>query len=252
VVAKWWQLRPSVRRSQRDRDCLINDLSLVLSPGTRLGLLGPNGSGKSTLLRLLTGDLKPDAGRVEHAEGLRIVSLNQHRSGLDPSIPLCRALAPEGDQVVFGGKPMHVAAWARRFLFPPEALGMPVGRLAGGEQGRVHVAALMLRPADLLVLDEPTNDLDIATFEVLEESLVEFPGAVLLVTHDRFLFERVTTSVLGLDGSGIVTPFADYDQWEAAGAQSMMRLSGHGRKLVTGLAPQARRLRPLARRGDCG
>jgi hypothetical protein len=87
-----------------------------LSPGTRLGLLGPNGSGKSTLLRLLTGDLEPDAGRVEHAEGLRIVSLDQHRSGLDPSIPLCRALAPEGDQVVFGGKPMHVAAWARRFL----------------------------------------------------------------------------------------------------------------------------------------
>jgi ABC-type sulfate/molybdate transport systems ATPase subunit len=86
----------------------------------------------------------------------------------------------------------------------------------GGEQARVYVAALMLRPADLLVLDEPTNDLDIATLEVLEESLVEFPGAVLLVTHDRLLFERVTTSVLGLDGSGIVTPFADYDQWEAA------------------------------------
>jgi ATP-binding cassette subfamily F protein uup len=198
---------------------LIDDLSLVLSPGTRLGLLGPNGSGKSTLLRLLTGDLEPDAGRVEHAEGLRIATLDQHRSGLDPSIPLCRALAPEGDQVVFGGKPMHVAAWARRFLFPPEALGMPVGRLSGGEQARVHVAALMLRPADLLVLDEPTNDLDIATLEVLEESLVEFPGAVLLVTHDRFLFERVTTGVLALDGSGIVTPFADYDQWESARRQ---------------------------------
>ena len=195
---------------------LIDDLSIVLSPGTRLGLLGPNGSGKSTLLRLLTGDLEPDAGRVEHAEALRIVTLDQHRSAIDPSMPLCRALAPEGDQVVFGGKPIHVAAWARRFLFPPEALGMPVGRLSGGEQARVHVAALMLRPADLLVLDEPTNDLDIATLEVLEESLVEFPGAVLLVTHDRFLFERVTTSVLALDGSGTVTPFADYDQWESA------------------------------------
>ena len=195
---------------------LIDDVSLVLSPGTRMGLLGPNGSGKSTLLRLLTGGLKPDAGRLEHAEGLRIVTLDQHRSGLDPSIPLCRALAPEGDQVVFDGRPIHVAAWARRFLFPPEALGMPVGRLSGGEQARVHVAALMLRPADLLVLDEPTNDLDIATLEVLEESLVEFPGAVLLVTHDRFLFERVTTSALGLDGNGTVTAFADYDQWESA------------------------------------
>jgi ATP-binding cassette subfamily F protein uup len=195
---------------------LIDDVSLVLSPGTRMGLLGPNGSGKSTLLRLLTGGLEPDAGRVEHAEGLRIVTLDQHRSGLDPSIPLCRALAPDGDQVVFGGRPIHVAAWARRFLFPPEALGMPVGRLSGGEQARVHVAALMLRPADLLVLDEPTNDLDIATLEVLEESLVEFPGAVLLVTHDRFLFERVTTSALGLDGNGNVTAFADYEQWELA------------------------------------
>ena len=117
---------------------------------------------------------------------------------------------------MFGGKPIHVAGWARRFLFPPEPLGMPVGRLSGGEQARVHVAALMLQPADLLVLDEPTNDLDIPTLEVLEESLVEFPGAVVLVTHDRFLFERVTTSVLGLDGNGTVTPFADYEQWESA------------------------------------
>ncbi|MGH7803885.1 MAG: ABC-F family ATP-binding cassette domain-containing protein, partial [Candidatus Binatia bacterium] len=139
---------------------LIDDASLVLAPGTRLGLLGPNGSGKSTLLRLLTGELAPDSGRVIHAEGLRVVTLDQHRTALDPSMPLRRALAPEGDQVVFGGRPIHVAGWARRFLFPPEALGMPVGRLSGGEQARVHIAALMLRPADLLVLDEPTNDLD--------------------------------------------------------------------------------------------
>src|SRR5205085_846993 len=129
---------------------------------------------------------------------------------------LRRALAPEADQVIFGGRPVQVAAWTRRFLIPPEALGMPVGRLSGGEQARVHVAALMLRPADVLMLDEPTNDLDIATLEVLEESLVEFPGAVVLVTHDRFLFERVSTTVLALDGNGAVSPFADYSQWEAA------------------------------------
>jgi len=195
---------------------LIDDLSFALSPGTRLGLLGPNGSGKSTLIRLLTRELEPDTGRIEHAEALRIVTLDQQRSGFDPATTLRRALAPDGDQVIFGERPIHVAAWARRFLFPPEALGMPVGRLSGGEQARVHVAALMLRPADVLVLDEPTNDLDIATLEVLEESLVEFPGAVVLVTHDRFLFERVTTTVLGLDGKGNVTPFADYAQWEAA------------------------------------
>ena len=204
-----------VRKSFGDRR-LIDDLSFVLSPGTRLGLLGPNGSGKSTLIRLITGELDPDGGRIEHADDLRIVTLDQQRSGFDPATTLRRALAPQGDQVIFGGRPIHVAAWARRFLFPPEALGMPVGRLSGGEQARVHVAALMLRPADVLMLDEPTNDLDIATLEVLEESLVEFPGAVVLVTHDRFLFERVSTTVLALDGKGAVTPFADYSQWEAA------------------------------------
>jgi ATP-binding cassette subfamily F protein uup len=195
---------------------LLDDVNLVLGPGTRLGLLGPNGSGKSTLVRLLTGVLAPDAGRVERADGLRVAMLDQHRSRLDPEVTLRRALAPEGDQVVFGGRPIHVAGWARRFLFRPEQLTMPVGRLSGGEQARVLIASLMLQPADLLVLDEPTNDLDIPTLEALEESLVEFPGAVVLVTHDRFLFERVTTTVLALDGAGGATALADYRQWEAA------------------------------------
>jgi ATP-binding cassette subfamily F protein uup len=194
---------------------VLDDVNVVLGPGTRLGLLGPNGSGKSTLIRILTGDLAPDAGRVERADGLRIALLDQHRTQLDPQVTLRRALAPEGDQVVFGGRPIHVAGWARRFLFRAEQLTMPVGRLSGGEQARVHLATLMLQPADLLVLDEPTNDLDIPTLEVLEESLLEFPGAVVLVTHDRFLFEQVTTTVLALDGTGAATPFADYQQWAA-------------------------------------
>ena len=180
---------------------VLDDVSLVLGPGTRLGLLGPNGSGKSTLIQLLTGELEPDAGRIERADGLRVAVLDQHRSQLDPSLTLRRALAPQGDQVVFGERSIHVAGWARRFLFRSEQLGMPVGRLSGGEQARVLLASLMLQPADLLVLDEPTNDLDIPTLEVLEESLLEFPGAVVLVTHDRFLFERVTTTVLALDGT---------------------------------------------------
>jgi ATP-binding cassette subfamily F protein uup len=194
---------------------VVDDVSLVLAPGTRLGLLGPNGSGKSTLIRLLTRELEPDAGRVVHADDLRVAVLDQHRTRLDPSVTLRRALAPEGDQVVWNGRPMHVAGWARRFLFEAEQLTMPVGRLSGGEQARVLVAMLMLEPADVLVLDEPTNDLDIPTLEVLEESLCEFPGAVVLVTHDRFLFERVTTTVLALDGRGGAVPFADYAQWEA-------------------------------------
>ncbi len=193
---------------------IVDDANVVLGPGTRLGLLGPNGSGKSTLIRLLTGDLDPDAGRIQRAPDLRIATLDQHRTGLDPTVTLRRALAPEGDQVVFAGTPVHVVGWAQRFLFRPEQLVMPVGKLSGGEQARVLLAALMLQPADLLVLDEPTNDLDIPTLEVLEESLLEFPGAVVLVTHDRFLFERVTTTVLALDGTGAVTAFADYAQWE--------------------------------------
>jgi ATP-binding cassette subfamily F protein uup len=140
--------------------------------------------------------------------------LDQHRRGLDPSVTLQRALAPQGDQVVFNDRPIHVAGWARRFLFRSQQLTMPVGRLSGGEQARVVIARLMLEPADLLVLDEPTNDLDIPTLEVLEESLLEFPGAIVLVTHDRFLFERVSSTVLALDGRGTATAFADYAQWE--------------------------------------
>jgi ATP-binding cassette subfamily F protein uup len=195
---------------------VLDDVNLVLGPGTRLGLLGPNGSGKSTLIQLLVGTLPPDRGTIERAEGLRVALLDQHRTALDPTLTLRRALAPQGDQVVFGGRSIHVAGWARRFLFRSEQLVMPVGRLSGGEQARVHLATLMLQPADLLVLDEPTNDLDIPTLEVLEESLLEFPGAVVLVTHDRFLFERVTTTVLALDGRGGAVPYADYRQWEEA------------------------------------
>jgi ATP-binding cassette subfamily F protein uup len=216
-------------------------VSLVLGPGTRLGLLGPNGSGKSTLIRLLTGELTPDGGRIERAEGLRVAVLDQHRTLLDPSLTLRRALAPQGDQVVFGDRSLHVASWARRFLFRSEQLTMPVGRLSGGEQARVLLASLMLQPADLLVLDEPTNDLDIPTLEVLEESLLEFPGAVVLVTHDRFLFERATNTVLGLDGRGAAIPFADYRQWEATRREAA----------VTAPRPQPpaeRAVKPVAKR----
>ncbi|HEX9185843.1 MAG TPA: ABC-F family ATP-binding cassette domain-containing protein [Vicinamibacteria bacterium] len=189
-------------------------LDLVLSPGTRLGLLGANGTGKSTLLRLLARQEAPDAGTVEHAPGLKVVVFDQHRSRLDPAASLKRTLAPHGDSVVFQGRGIHVAGWARRFLFRAEQLETPVGRLSGGEQARAVLARLMLEPAELLLLDEPTNDLDIPTLEVLEESLLEFPGALVLVTHDRYLLDRVSTRILALDGKGGAVPYADYDQWD--------------------------------------
>jgi ATP-binding cassette subfamily F protein uup len=183
-----------------------------------VGLIGPNGSGKTTLLGLLAGEIPPDAGEIERAEGLRLVRFAQDRGSLDPFQPLRRALAPEGDAVVFRGRTVHVASWAKRFLFRPEQLELPVGRLSGGEQGRILIARMMLEPADLLMLDEPTNDLDIPTLEVLEESLAEFEGGLILVTHDRFLLERVSTVVLALDGAGGAETFADYAQWQAARA----------------------------------
>jgi len=198
---------------------LVRDLDLAIVRGTRVGLIGPNGSGKTTLLHLLAGTLEPDAGVVERAEDLRVVRFEQDRAGLDPAEPLRRALAPEGDRVTFQGRAIHVAAWAKRFLFRPEQLELPVGRLSGGEQARVLIARLMREPADLLMLDEPTNDLDIPTLEVLEDSLAEYDGGLVLVTHDRFMLERVSTVVLALDGRGGAETFADYAQWEAARAR---------------------------------
>jgi ATP-binding cassette subfamily F protein uup len=193
---------------------IVNNLEVLLTPSLRLGLLGPNGSGKTTLLNLLDGTLQPDAGTVERANALRVVRFNQNRETLDTSVPLRRALAPEGDTIIYQDRALHVAAWAKRFLFRAEQLDTPVYRLSGGEQARILIAKLMLQQADLLVLDEPTNDLDIPTLDVLEESLLEFQGALVLVTHDRYLLDRVSTQILALDGEGGSEYFADYSQWE--------------------------------------
>ncbi len=195
---------------------LFRDLSFTLSPGTKLGLLGANGSGKSTLLRLLTGELVPDHGTIERIDGLRVVSFDQNRDQLDREATLRRALAPNTDTLLYQGKPFHVTAWAKRFLFKVEQLDLLVGNLSGGEQARILIARLMLQPADVLLLDEPTNDLDIPSLEVLEESLAEFSGALVLVTHDRYLLDRLCTEIIGLDGRGEARLFADYSQWLAA------------------------------------
>jgi ATP-binding cassette subfamily F protein uup len=193
---------------------VFEDLELLLTPGMRLGVVGPIGSGKSTLLRTIVGELEPDSGSIRRVDDLRVVYFDQTRRGLDTEQTLKRVLAPEGDTLVYRDQGVHVVTWAKRFLFRAEQLDQPVSLLSGGERARVVLARLMLRPADLLVLDEPTNDLDIPTLEVLEESLLDFPGALVLVSHDRQLIDRVTTEILALDGRGGTQRYADYDQWQ--------------------------------------
>jgi ATP-binding cassette subfamily F protein uup len=192
---------------------IVRDVNLLLTNRTRLGIIGPNGAGKTTILRAITGDNPVSAGSVKRAPALRIVYLSQMRE-LDPSLTLQQALAPDSDAVVYQGRVTHVASYAAKFLFTGDQLRQPVDRLSGGERARVLLARLMLQPADVLILDEPTNDLDIPTLEILEDALLEFSGAVVLVTHDRHLLDRVTDSVLGLDGRGNAALFADYLQWE--------------------------------------
>lgn len=192
---------------------LFDGLNFTLTAGMKLGLVGPNGSGKTSLLRLMRGDLEPALGTVRRAEALRLVYLSQMRE-LDENLTLRRALAPEGDGLVYQGRNLHVASWAARFLFSGEQLNQPVRNLSGGERARVLIAKLMLQPADVLLLDEPTNDLDIPTLEILEDNLLEFEGALVLVTHDRYLLNRVASTVLGLDGKGCIGNFADFSQWE--------------------------------------
>jgi ATP-binding cassette subfamily F protein uup len=188
-------------------------LKFVLTAGSKVGLVGPNGSGKTTFLRLLRGELEPAEGSIRRADALRLVYFSQMRE-LDENLTLRRALAPEGDGLVYQGRNVHVASWAARFLFTGEQLNQPVRNLSGGERARVLIAKLMLEPADVLLLDEPTNDLDIPTLEILEDNLLEFPGALVLVTHDRYLLNRVASTVVGLDGDGNIGKFADYAQWE--------------------------------------
>ncbi|MBS2008789.1 MAG: ABC-F family ATP-binding cassette domain-containing protein [Cyanobacteria bacterium SZAS TMP-1] len=194
---------------------LFSNLDIVLTPGQKLGLLGTNGSGKTTLLKIIADTLQPDKGTVKRADGLKVVWFDQNREQLDQTITLKQALCPSGDSVVYRDRQMHVASWSKRFLFRPDQLSMPVSYLSGGEQARILIARLMLQPADILILDEPTNDLDIPSLEVLEESLEDFPGAVVLVTHDRFMLDSISTILLALDGKGGTEYFADYPQWES-------------------------------------
>jgi ATP-binding cassette subfamily F protein uup len=201
-----------------DGRTILEGVDLRLGPGVRVGLLGPNGCGKSTLIRVLLGEEAPSAGTVVRADGLQVAYFQQTREALDPERTLGDTLCPDGDHVSFRGARVHVRGYLERFLFEHDQLQMPVGKLSGGEQSRLLLAQLMLREAQLLVLDEPTNDLDLPTLAVLEESLTGFDGAVLLVTHDRYFLDQVATTILAFDTRpgaprGVV-PFASLGQWE--------------------------------------
>ncbi len=193
---------------------ILHNLELMISPGKAIGIVGHNGSGKSTLLKLLAKELEPDNGVVKYADKLQMVYFDQQRERLDPKMTLRRTLSDTGHTVTYRGQTIHLAGWAKRFCFQPEQLDLPVERLSGGEQARAVMARFMLQPADVLIVDEPTNDLDIPTREILEESFKEFSGALVLVTHDRFMLEKVCKEFVGLDGQGGHGHFATYGQWE--------------------------------------
>lgn len=195
---------------------LFRHLDFTLSPKTRIGLMGPNGSGKTTLLKVLAGELQPDQGTLKRADDLKIVYFDQHRAALASHISLRDALSPQGEYVEFQGSRIHVNGWCKRFLFSPDLLDLPIEKLSGGERARISIAHLMLQPADLLLLDEPTNDLDIATLETLEESLLEFPGALVLITHDRCMLDRICNQFLALGDAETPVIYAEYEQWKAA------------------------------------
>ena len=193
---------------------LFSGVDIVLSPKTRLGIVGVNGSGKTTLLKILAGEMQPDKGTCKYAEGIHIVYFDQHRAQLPAHISLREALSPQGDTVSYRGQSIHINSWCRRFLFSPDRLDLPFGYLSGGEKARVHIARLMLQPADILLLDEPTNDLDIPTLEILEQNLQDFPGAVVLISHDRYMLDQISNVILGLGTHTDTQLFADYRQWE--------------------------------------
>jgi ATP-binding cassette subfamily F protein uup len=193
---------------------VVRNFSTRIMRGDRIGLIGPNGAGKTTLLRMLVGDLAPDTGEVERGTNVEIAYFDQQREQLDPERSVVDTVADGNTTVTIGGVTRHVHGYLEDFLFPPERARSPVKALSGGERNRLLLARLLTRPANVLVLDEPTNDLDLETLELLEAQLVEFAGTILLVSHDRVFLDHVVTSTIAFEGHGRVVEYVGgYEDW---------------------------------------
>jgi ATP-binding cassette subfamily F protein uup len=201
---------------------IVRDFSIKIARGDRVGIVGPNGAGKTTLINMLIGTLAPDSGQVKLGTNLEIATLDQRRESLDPDTSVAATLTGgRGDAVIINGESRHVIGYMRDFLFKPEQAQTPVKALSGGEKGRLLLARALAQPSNLMVLDEPTNDLDLETLDLLQEMLASYPGTLLLVSHDRDFLDRTVTSVIASEGDGRWTEYA-------GGYSDMVVQRGHG------------------------
>jgi ATP-binding cassette subfamily F protein uup len=232
---------------------IVSDFSIRIQRGDRIGIVGPNGSGKTTLINMLTGVLPPDKGSVRLGSTLAIATLDQHRDSLDPNVTVTEALTEgHGDTVMVNGNAKHVVSYMKDFLFAREQARTPLGKLSGGERGRLMLARVLAKPSNLLVLDEPTNDLDMETLDVLEEMLAEYPGTVLLISHDRDFLDRLVSGVIVPEGNGRWTEYAGgYSDMLAQRGADLTRerakpqprkVSRESASVVTAARPAKRRL----------
>ncbi len=202
-----------------DGKTIVPKIDILITPQTRIGLLGANGVGKSTLIRMLIGQEESDTGTIKRADNVQVSYFEQNRDALDPEISVLQTVCPRGDHVEFGGRRVHVRSYLERYLFSGNMVDQPVGKLSGGEQSRLLLALLMLKESNFLVLDEPTNDLDITTLDLLQDVLQDFKGAVVLATHDRYFMDQVATQILGFGvnskGARVIEKFSGLSQWEA-------------------------------------
>lgn len=197
-----------------DNKVIVRDLTVAIQRGDRIGIVGPNGVGKTTLIRLLLGDLQPQSGTIKIGSKIEVAYFDQHRSDLVDNKSLKENLSPGTDTISVGGKPKHVMSYLQDFLFSPQRANTPVSALSGGERNRLMLAKLFARSFNVLVLDEPTNDLDVETLELLEEKLMDYEGTLLLVSHDREFINNVVTSTLVFEGNGVVNEYVGgYDDW---------------------------------------